>query len=300
MIRRYRFGLAAAMTVFAILAFEYYSGIPPIFRLTQTPYSAWIERLPANSGIIANYPLPTDNPAALRLLANTFFQQVHNEKPQFMIFGSGYGGTREDGIRILARYVTDPNTPSMLKANGVKYVLLHDDVYREAGEEPPPVPPGFRLVTRIPGNVRALEIEPSVPAANIDELLEQNAVAIAATQGLETPTLSLAGFQNGSKTIEGSGTVQLAWEDPRLRRVGLTVLAASEVTPRKLQLVDDEGKVVGEWEIGTQMTQVTFQPLRVDGKSASFTLRTEPSGRIDFDSITVQPLADFSVSIRDY
>ena len=131
-------------------------------------------------------------------------------------------------------------------------------------------------------------------------MLEQNAVAIAATQGLETPTLSLAGFQNGSKTIEGSGTVQLAWEDPRLRRVGLTVLAASEGTPRKLQLVDDEGKVVGEWEIGTQMTQVTFQPLRVDGKSASFTLRTEPSGRIDFDSITVQPLADFSVSIRDY
>ena len=85
-----------------------------------------------------------------------------------------------------------------------------------------------------------------------------------------------------------------------LHRVGLTVMAASEGAPRKLQLVDDKGNVAGEWNIGTQMTQVTFQPLKVDGTSASYTLRTEPSGRIDFDSITVQPLADFSVSIRDY
>ena len=297
-IRRVRYGLAIASVAFGLLVFEYYSGIPPAFKLEQTPYSSWIEKQPP--GIVANYPMPTDNPAALHLLAETYFQQIYNKKPEFMLFGSGYGGTREDGIRIVTRYVTDPNTPAMLKAEGVRYVLLHDDVYREAGEEPPPVPPGFRLVSRIPGNVRALVLDPSVQPANIEEMLEQNAVAIAATQGLETPTLSFDGFQNESKTIEGSGTVQLSWDDPRLRRVNLTVMATSEGTPRKLQLVDEEGKVAGEWEIGTQMTQVTFQPLKVDGTSASYVLRTEPSGRIDFDSIAAQPLADFSVSIRDY
>ena len=51
--------------------------------------------------------------------------------------------------------------------------------------------------------------------ANIEQLLEQNAVAIAATQGLETPTLSFEGFQDGSKAISGSGVVRLSWEEPR-------------------------------------------------------------------------------------
>jgi hypothetical protein len=297
-IRRVRYGLAIACVAFGALVFEYYSGVPPAFRLAQTAYSSWIEQQPP--GNVANYPLPTDNQAALDLLAETYYQQVYNEKPEFMLFGSGYGGTREDAIRILARDVTDPHTPAMLKANGVKYVLLHDDVYRQAGEKPPPVPAGFRLVARIPGNVRALEIDPNVQPANIEQMLEQNAVPIAATQGLETPTLSFDGFQNGVKTIRGSGTVKLSWRDRRLRRVNLTVMAASRGAPRVLQLVDDEGQLAGEWEIGTQMTQVTFQPLRVEGTSASYTLQTKPSGRIDFNSIAVQPLADFSVSIRDY
>ena len=85
---------------------------------------------------------------------------------------------------MLIRYVTDPNAPGMLKANGVKYVLLHDDVYRKAGEEPPPVPKGFHLVAKIPGNVRALEIDDDVQPVDIEQTLEQNAAAIAQVQGL--------------------------------------------------------------------------------------------------------------------
>ena len=291
-IRRLRYGLAIAAAAFGLLAFEYYSGFPPIYTLTQSPYSAWLERQPP--GIVANYPLPTDNQEALLLLAETFFQQTYNKQPQFMIFGSGYGGTREDAIRVLIRYVTDPNAPGMLKANGVKYVLLHDDVYRAAGQEPPPVPAGFRLVARIPGNVRALEIDPSVKPLDIGATLEQNAASIAAAQGLEVPTLSF------DRVVRGTGDLKLDNDDFRLRRVHLTVQATSSGAPRKLELLDQAGAVVGEWEIGTQLTEVGFGPLRLDGQSASYTFRTEPEGRVDIHSIGAQPLADFSLSISDY
>ena len=69
---------------------------------------------------------------------------------------------------------------------------------------------------------------------------------------------------------------------------------------RTLQLLNGEGALVGEWEIGTQKTQVSYGPLPLEGSSASYTFRVEPAGRVDIDSVSVQPLADFSVSIRDY
>lgn len=291
-IRRFRWGLAASVAAFGLLAFEYYGGIPPIYELRQTPYSKWIEEQPP--GIVANYPLPTDNPAALQLLAETFYQQTYNEKPQFMLFGSGYGGTREDAIRVLVRYVTDPNAPGMLKANGVKYVLLHDDVYRAAGAEPPPIPAGFHLLARIPGNVRALGIDDGVQPVQIEETLERNAVAIAAAQGITAPDVT------APREVDGAAEIDLRWDHPWLRRVNVTVTASSVGRPRKLHFLTEDGETVWAWDIGPTPTQVTYGPISIDGTHERLELRTEPDGRVKLQSVSVQPLADFSVSIRDY
>lgn len=291
-IRRFRWGVVATLAALALLGFEYYGGIPPIYELKQTPYSKWIEEQPP--GIVANYPLPTDNPAALRLLAETFFQQIYNKKPQFMLFGSGYGGTREDAIRVLVRYVTDPSAPAMLKANGVKYVLLHDNVYRAAGAVPPPVPPGFHLLKRLPGNVRALGIDDDVQPADIDETLERNAASIAAAQGITAPEVTR------SQEVDGTAPLELRWDHPWLRRVNVTVVASSVGRPRKLHLLTEEGETVWAWKLGLAPTQVTYGPIVVDGWSEQLEFRTEPGGRVKLKSVSVQPLADFSYSIRDY
>jgi hypothetical protein len=291
-IRRLRHGTAIAVAAFALLAFEYYKGVIPIHELTETPYSEWIERQPP--GIVANYPLPTDNPAALTLLSETFFQQTYNEHPQFMLFGSGYGGTREDAIRILARYIDDPSTPGMLKANGVKYVLLHDDVYRAAGAQPPPVPAGFHLIDRIPGNVRALAIDADVQPADIDATLERNAAAIAAVQGITAPVATPL------DEVDGRAPLGLEWDHPWVRRVNLIVTASSVGRPRKLHLYNEDGDPLGAFELGPVPDQVVYGPIDVDGEAERLEFRTEPDGRVKVESVGVQPLADFSVSIRDY
>jgi hypothetical protein len=292
LIRRVRHGMAIAVGLFALLAFEYYKGVLPVYELKETAYSQWIERQP--EGIVANYPLPTDNPAALRLLSETFFQQTYNETPQFALFGSGYGGTREDAIRIVSRYVTDPETPSMLKANGVKYVLLHDDVYREAGDEPPPIPAGFHLIDRIPGNVRALAIDDDVQPAEIDATLERNAAAIAAVQGITAPTATQL------DEVDGRAAIELKWDHPWLRRVNLIVTASTIGRPRKLHLYNEDGDPLGAFQLGPIPDQVIYGPIDVDGDTERLEFRTEPDGRVKVVGIGAQPLADFSVSIRDY
>jgi hypothetical protein len=298
--RRYRRGWLIACAAILLLGFEYYDGVLPIYKLQETAYSKWIGRQPP--GIVANYPMPTDNPAAIRLLARTFFQQVYNKHPEFMLFGSGYGDTREDAIRILTRYVTDPLTPGILKAEGVKYVLLHDDVFREAGETPPPVPPGFHLVARIPGNVRALRLNDNVKPADIATVLEQNAIPIAAVEGLPSPSVSFGkGFTTigSASTFDGSGQIHLSWPVSDLRRTVLYVSAQSlGVKPETLTLADENGNQLGQWSIGSNPTDVSFGPLPLAGTSATYTLQS--SGPLKIVHANTQPLADFSVSIRDY
>jgi hypothetical protein len=302
-IRRNRYGIAIALGAFALLGFEYYSGVAPAYTLNPTPYSNWIAKQPP--GIVANYPLPTDSKAALQLLANTFYQQIFNKHPEFALFGSGYGGTREDGIRILARYVTSPDTAGILKAEGVRYVLLHDNVYREEGTALPPDPPGMRLVARIPGDVRAYEIDPSVLPADLPKLLDLNAATIGAAQSLKTPSLSLSGFsdpysvdgESGWRRLPATGEVVLTSADSRVRRGQLVFDTIADGVPRTLQLIDGSGTVVRQVTVDVTRSRVLLGAFNMTGRTTRFTLRTVPAGPIQVGPISAQALADFSTSI---
>ena len=132
---------------------------------------------------------------------------------------AGSGGTREEAIRLVSRYIDDPLTPGVLKAEGVKYVLLHDDVYREEGQDATGRAAGLQLVADL-GKVRALVLDDSVQAADLETTLDQNAAAIALTRGVPNPTLELMGNE-----------VRLTWTDDQLRRLDLGVVASSPAAP---------------------------------------------------------------------
>ena len=165
LIRRYRHGLAVAVAACALVVVEYFSGFAPTYSFANPdPWVGWLKQQPR--GIVAHYPLPTDKAPALDLVAQTYYLQRLHEHPMFSIFGSGSGGTREEAIRLVSRYIDDPVTPGVLKAEGVNYILVHDDVYRQEGKEPPPVPPSFEHVATF-GNVRALRLADGVQPADL-------------------------------------------------------------------------------------------------------------------------------------
>ena len=298
--RRWRRGRLVALVAFALIVLEYTAGFPHVYRLSPPPaWAVWLRAQP--SGTVANYPMPTDKPQALSLLLDSYFQQTFTHQPQFALFGSGYGDTREDGIRILARYVTDPLTPGILKAEDVTYVLLHDDVYRAQGEQPPPVPPDFHLVSRLPGDVRAIALNSAVQAADLTAVLDQNASQIALVEGLPAPTLALpdtAEGPDGARVLRGKSELDLTWSDSRLTRVQVLIHASSQ-SPTTLELVSADGGVVGRSAIGAADTLVSFGPINLTGTSARFELRTTPSTLSKLSSIQIQPLADVTKSIRD-
>ena len=92
-------------------------------------------------------------------------------QPLYNIVGSGTEGTRgrdQDPQPVIA----DPKTPGVLAAEGVRYVMVHDDIYREQGEEPPAAAEGFRLIRTFPG-VRVFGLEQDVQPADLEALVEQ-------------------------------------------------------------------------------------------------------------------------------
>ncbi len=207
-------------------------------------------------------------------MAQTYFDQIYDHQPEFSLFGAGYSNTREDAIRILARYVTDPLTPGILKAEQVKYVLLHDDVYRAEKEAPPPVPAGLHLVARLPGDVRALELDQSVQPADLPTVLSENAVNLALVEGLPVPNLNtpnLTTGPNGVRTLRGSTRFVLHWSDPGLSAVQLMVHAQSPSGTQTVELLDASGNTISQQIVGTSDTQIVLGPAGVDDTSTSGT-----------------------------
>ena len=92
--------------------------------------------------------------------------------------------------------------------------IVHDDVYREQGEDPPGVSEAFRPIRTFP-NVRVFELRKDVQPVDLDALLEQQAVTVAGVQGLAVPELSFgAGFgppstrtsDRGWRRLDGDAT----------------------------------------------------------------------------------------------
>lgn len=303
-VARRRNGRALAVLACALLVFEFWPGAVPVYATdNREAYAEWLSEQP--SGIVANYPLPTDSPEALDLVARAFYQQMHHGQPNYAAFGSGLGGTREEAIRLLSRYIDDPLTPGILAAEGVHYVLLHDSVYRAQGDTPPPVPTGFRQIESLAGDVRVVVLRDDVQPEDLDALLEQNAVALAAVRGLPPPTIEYAeGFSDPGRRDGEAGWRSLATDgaalgiendDPRVGRVQLLVRGAG-VVPQTLRLHSASGSLLDEAVLDAQPTHVVLGPVPIE--TGATTVRLTADGPVSVAPIDVQPLADFSISLR--
>lgn len=301
-VRRSTRGPAIAIALLVVVAFELIPGRVTGWAATSPPvYDRWLATQP--QGIVAHYPLPTDQSAAIHLGEREIYFQMFSKKPLFNIFGPGTGNTREDAIRILGRYVTDPLTPSILAAEHVRYVVLHDDVYREEKVTPPAAPKELRLIKRFP-DTRVYVLRSGTPPTDLDAVLEQNAVQIGLVQGLAAPRLiyesgfSSPGSNATQRTLHGIAELTLDNRDVNLKRVQIVLVAKGRSGPQLVTVTDAAGATLGNWTFGMQATQVTLGPFSIGQGRTTLKFAVSGGGTISIEPPLVQPLADYSVSLR--
>ncbi len=312
---RTRLGRTLAALALGLVAFELLVGSVTAYRIDVAPaYDRWLSEQPR--GIVAHYPMPTDKPQALALAGNEITFQPLSRQPLYTIFGAGTGGTREDGIRILTRYVDGRATPGILAAEDVRYVVLHDDVYRAQGEKLPKLPRTFRPLATF-GPVRVFELR--AKPVDVDAALERNAETIATLQGLLPASLELtpAGFNDPEeyrpselwRWMTQAGRLRLQNPNRVPARFEIEGFAFSSRETRQLELTTDTGRVLARAQIPTYMVKLRLGPFRIGDGESLLSLRVAPGptplgggdprrGSIFVSPLRVSTLPDFSNSLR--
>lgn len=312
---RRRHGVIIVAALSALIVFETLPGRASALRIDTPPtHDAWLAR--QEPGIVAHYPMMTDRVPAEQLAARELYYQRFTGLPHFEIYSIQRRGTREDAIRLLARYVTDPKSPGVLAAEGVRYVVIHEDVYRAQGEPVPKLGRQFDLLREFDG-VRIYELR--ARPADLDRLLEQNAAVIGSLFGIETPNLRLgAGFHGGERYLDYSGdwrwmaqSGKLIVENPNGKptRVRIEGLSFSNKIERRVDLVDEDQRVLATTTVPASMVALRLGPLVLPPGTSRLSLLTTPgpaplgdgqrTGSIYLSPLSFRPLADYSTSLRD-
>ena len=117
-----------------VLIFEYWSIQPYQAHAVDTPPAVyqWLAREPGDF-IIAEYPMMQPDEAAF--YTYLFWQRIHKKR---MVNGAWPDNPRAWDFYEEVNNLSNPDTPRLLKSVGVKYIIVHKQMYRE-GEIPAPI-----------------------------------------------------------------------------------------------------------------------------------------------------------------
>jgi hypothetical protein len=311
--RRRHGGLVVAL-LGALIVLEFLPGTFSVTASDQAPrYDTWLAKQPA--GIVAHYPLPTDNELALILAGDEYYNQRFTALPNFALFGAGIGGTREDGIRLLARYVTDRLTPRILVAEGVRYVALHDDIYRKLHEDLPQLGSPFHYLTTV-DHVRIYRVTPHPDSHYLDKLLLRYSATVAALQGMRFGTVVVGpdGFNGaeryhhvfGWRWMTENGTLQITNPYDHPMRFRLQGHVFSNTVPRTVRIQSATGEQVASFAVKPFERGLPVRPLLLAPGTTTFNLFADPGpqelgvgdprqGSIFLSPIRAVPLTDVSL-----
>jgi hypothetical protein len=129
---RHRHALVGAL--FALVAFEFWS-VPPGYALpvaTPPKVYEWLAQ-EAGDTIVAEYPMIRYDESSF--YTYPFWQRVHGKR---LVNGAFPANTEAWAFYLKVRDLGNPETPALLKAAGVGYVIVHKAMYAE-GEIPYPL-----------------------------------------------------------------------------------------------------------------------------------------------------------------
>ena len=300
--RGYLLGAAALGLLVADLA---YGNPIPTWNVNRTPaHDTFLAGQPR--GIVAFYPPQAEHAAGNLYVREELFWQTRHGQPLF--FTESARKNRGWAIRELVDELDEPYVPQLLAAEGVRYVIVNDAVYRAKGEDPPGVPQP--LLARF-GDIRVFEIvaEPR----DLESALHDQAGRIAAAMGIPVPTTHIpgGGFHEPERfegrdwrwlIQDGLVEVDVAEPDVQFELVGRAFSANRD---RRLALVDENGRVLGEAQVGTAKHELRIGPFRLlQGRSRLRLAATPPPEQLGaadlryasifLSPVEVRPLADFS------
>jgi hypothetical protein len=165
----------------------------------------------------------------------------------------------------------------------VRYVVVHDDVYRAQGEEPPALGPGVRLL-RTFGPVRVFQL--TAKPIDLTRHLQEHAGEIADQFGLARPEVSSGGgfypsetypgFQDRFRWMGKSGSIEIANGESSPVRIWLEGFGFSNGVVRRLALVDPAGNEIASEAVPTNMGPIKIGPFDAPPGTSRWTLEASP------------------------
>lgn len=306
-------GQTVAVLALVVVAFELLVGSVHAYRIDAAPdYDRWLAAQPR--GIVAHYPMPTDKREALALAGNELTFQPLSRQPLYAILAAGTGGTREDAIRILTRHLGAAVTPGVLAAEGVRYVVVHQDVYRAQGESVPRIPRTLELIQKF-GDVRIYRLRAS--PTSVGEALDREAPSIALLQGLQPSTVEYteAGFNPSEEYRPGeqwrwmiqAGQLEVTNPNAAPARFRIEGLAFSSNVARRLELTDSQDRVLGSLTIQRYTVPLRFGPFSLPQGESRLFLKASPApeplgdgrmGSVYLSPLKIHTLPDYSNTLR--
>ena len=305
LVRRRR-GLMLGAAALVLLVADLAYGAPiPIWNVSRTPaHDTFLAQQP--HGIVAFYPPQAENAAGNLYVREELFWQTRHGQPLF--FTESARKNRGWAIRELVDQLDKPNVPQLLAAEGVRYVVVNDAVYRAIGQDPPGVPQP--LLARF-GDTRVFEIvaEPG----DLEAALHDQAARVASAMGIPVPSARLLdkGFQ-APEQFDGrewrwliqDGLVEVDVAEPNVQ-FELVGLAFSANRERTLSLLDQDGDALGETQVGTTKQELHIGPFRLPRGRSLLRLAVAPPpeqlGETDqryasifLSPVEIRPLADYS------
>ncbi len=285
---RRRLGAAAAVCALAFLVVEMLPGTPaPTWNAAAIDGATrWLERHPG--GIVADYPMlqywnssALNSPAWPIYVWANMYEQTEHHHPLYSPPTLPMDGSRTEAIRLLTLNLDDTLTPGVLRAEHVRYVVVHDDVYRTLGLPVPRLTSGYREIAAV-GATRIYT--PRAPAADVPRALDQHADQIESARGLgPAPAEFASGFlgvenYNGfaSRWMVQDGILRVSATDTIIpTRYELQLRAFSNQVPRHVELRTPGARVLGSADVGPDQ-EYRIGPFTLPGGTSRLELHADP------------------------
>lgn len=288
LLRSGRRSLVVGAALLAALAVaEASPGLPaPTVRVNADPVTRWLRGHPG--GAVASYPmqLGTRGQSAFgSYFWASYYGQIFHHHPFFDIPATGIVPSYDGVVPLLADDPGNPGTPALLRAEGVRWVVVHPDVYRAMGQ-PAPVPAeGLRPVAT-PAHARIYEV--TARPADVPGTVQANEAVLAHRIGYGDPKLTFAsgfysrekfGRYRSARWLKDVGVVdvQPAVTLPYLR-YRLTIDAFSNSVARRLQ-VSQSGRPIASFFVPTHEVQLSLL-LRLSHSPTELELRASPPAQL--------------------